>query len=192
MPMFDSLKKSSFYLRPLLALAVFALACLSSGPVSAEHEADHRYIVEGYVLNAQEKPQSDVKVVVKAGEGLLGETTTNRRGFYRVRLHLHNHDLGKKLVVTAGDQETDIEVTFDPGDHQTDRVHELNFVGAGVTQADLGIRGVPTWVYVLIVIALFLVVARIVSKTVKKRRKREARLQQKQAKKKKRKPKRRK
>lgn len=192
MSMSDSRKGPISSLRSLIALAVFALACLPSGPVSAEHEADHRYVVEGYVMDAQENPQADVKVVVNAKEGLLGETTTNRRGFYRVRLHLHNSDLGKELVVKAGDQETDIKVTFDPGDHQTDRVHELNFVGAGVTQADLGIRGIPTWVYVLIVIALFLVVARVVSKTVKKRRKREARLQQNQAKKKKRKPKRRK
>lgn len=162
-----------------------ALACLPMAPVSAEHEADHRYIVEGYVLDAGESPRADVNVVVKADEGLLGEAVTDRRGFYRIRLHLHNADLGKVLTVKTGAREAEIEVTFDPGDKETARVHDLNFIGDQVTEADLGSRGFPTWAYVVVGILIVLVVARTVSQALKRRKKAQAKQEQKHSKKKK-------
>jgi len=168
----------------------FAVVVVLSGcfaAAHAEHEADHRYIVEGYVLDAQENPRADVKVAVTADEGLLGEGVTDRRGFYRIPLHLHNPDLGKQLTVKAGDRAARIEVTFDPGDKETERVHDLNFIGADTTKADLGTRGFPTWAYVVIGIIVVLLVARTVSRALKQRRKLQAKQAQKQSKKKKRK-----
>lgn len=170
--------------------AAIVLMTLIAGTASAEHEADHRYIVEGYVLDAEENPRADEKVVVTAREGLLGEAVTDRRGFYRIRLHLHNSDLGKTLTVKTTDRDADIEVTFDPGDTETDRVHDLNFVGADVTQADLGSRGFPTWAYVVIGVLVLLLVARTISKTLKQRRKLQAKQEQKQSKQKRKKGKR--
>ncbi len=167
-----------------LAAALFMLMILHTGTASAEHEADHRYIVEGYVLDARENPRADLTVAVTADEGLLGETVTDRRGFYRVRLHLHNTDLGKQLTVKAGDREARIEVAFDPGDAETDRVHDLNFVGADVTEVDLGTRGFPTWAYVVIGILVVLLVARTIAQALKKRRKLQVKQEQKQGKKK--------
>lgn len=173
----------------LFRIAVVVVLPGFFGAAHAEHEADHRYIVEGYVLDAQEAPRADVKVAVTADDGLLGEGVTDRRGFYRIPLHLHNPDLGKQLTVKAGDSETRIEVTFDPGDKETERVHDLNFVGADTTQADLGTRGFPTWAYVVIGIIVLLLVARTVSQALKQRRKLQSQQeqQQKQRKKKKRK-----
>lgn len=123
-------------------------------------------------------------MAVTADEGLLGEAATDRRGFYRVRLHLHNTDLGKQLTVKAGDREARIEVAFDPGDTETDRVHDVNFVGADVTEVDLGTRGFPTWAYVVIGILVVLLVARSIAQALKTRRKLQAKQEQKQAKKK--------
>lgn len=167
-----------------LAAALFASMMLLAGTASAEHEADHRYIVEGYVLDARENPKTDLTVAVTADEGLLGETVTDRRGFYRVRLHLHNTDLGRELTVKAGDREARVEVAFDPADTETDRVHDLNFVGADVTEVDLGTRGFPTWTYVVIGILVVLLVARSITQALKKRRKLQAKQEQKQGNKK--------
>jgi len=44
---------------PALALLVAALV---PAVASAEHENDHRYHLEGYVLDADERPQSGVAV----------------------------------------------------------------------------------------------------------------------------------
>lgn len=157
---------------------LFVLMILLAGAASAEHEADHRYIVQGYVLDARENPKADLTVAVTADEGLLGETMTDRRGFYRVRLHLHNTDLGRELTVKAGDREARVEVAFDPADTGTDRVHDLNFVGADVTEVDLGTRGFPTWAYVVIGILVVLLVARSITQALKKRRKLQAKHEQ--------------
>lgn len=168
--------------RVLRFTATLLLAALLSTTASAEHEADHRYIVEGYVLDARENPRADVKVAVTADEGLLGEAVTDRRGFYRIRLHLHNSDLGKQLSVKIGDRETGIEVSFDPGDTETDRVHDLNFIGADTTEVDLGSRGFPTWAYMVIGIMILFLLVRTISQALKQRRKAQAKQEQQQSK----------
>lgn len=147
------------------------LAALLSTTASAEHEADHRYIVEGYVLDARENPKADVKVAVTAEEGLLGEDVTDRRGFYRIRLHLHNPDPGKSLNVKAGEREAEIEVTLDRGDREQDRIHDLNFIGAATTEVDLGSRGFPAWAYVVIGMIILFMLARTISRALKQRSK---------------------
>lgn len=157
--------------RGLTAARIAALLFLFTVPAWADHEADHRYTIEGFVLDKGEAPRPDVDVVVTATEGVLGRDVTDRRGFYRIELHLHTPDLGKPLTVIAGERQADIEVTFDPADTETERIHQLSFVGTDVTQADLGFRGFPTWAYVLFGIIILLVVARIISKALKKRRK---------------------
>ncbi|MDZ7828961.1 MAG: hypothetical protein U5K33_05550 [Halofilum sp. (in: g-proteobacteria)] len=167
--MFDLLKESRRL--GVLYAAMLVMACLTAADVLADHEADHRYTVEGFVLDEDEAPRSDVEVVVTADEGVLGRGVTDRRGFYRIELHLHTPDLGKSLTVKAGEQVADIEVTFDPADTETERIHDLNFVGAEVTQSDLGFRGFPTWAYVLVGIIILIVVAHTISKALKMRRK---------------------
>jgi hypothetical protein len=46
----------------LLIAFVFA-----TGPVGAEHEADHRYTAESYVLAADQNPLTDAPVVIRLG-----------------------------------------------------------------------------------------------------------------------------
>jgi hypothetical protein len=156
--------------RRAAVIAGFVIVFLSEA-TWAEHEADHRYILEGYVLTGQEAPRSDVEVAVRAGDRMLGRTRTDRQGHYRIQLHLHNTDLGKRLTVTAAGQKADIEVAFDPADRETKRVHELSFVGTRTTDADLGWRGVPTWWYVVAGAVAVAVAARSLSTVRRKRRK---------------------
>lgn len=158
--------------RLLLSAAGFILTLLPMAMLRAEHEADHRYAVEGFVLDTEENPRSGIKVLVTGDEGVLGQDVTDRRGFYEIRLHLHNTDLGKKLTVKAGRHESEIEVTFDPADKETARVHDLNFVGGRAAQTDFGFRGFPTWLYVIISAFAAAIVVPMVRTAVKKRRKR--------------------
>jgi len=175
----------------LLLLAVgIILISLPMSDVWAEHEADHRYTVEGFVLDTQENPRPAVNVLVTADEGLLGRDVTDRRGFYKIQLHLHNTALGKKLTVKAGGHESEIEVTFDPTDKHTARIHNLNFIGGRATPADLGFRGFPTWLYVLVGGFAAAVVASMARMAAKKRRKRRERDGKAQRKKKRKNPRR--
>lgn len=163
----------------LLALAL----CFAIPPALAEHEADHRYVVEGYVLNSEEQPRPNVKVVLSAAGDVLGSDETDSRGFYKIRAHLHNEDLGKKLTVKAGSQVSEIDVTFDPSDRTTERVHRLNFIGEVTTESSLGFRGLPNWLYAVIAAVVILVVVRIGQKQYKKRKKKNAMAKKKKAKK---------
>jgi len=149
----------------------------------AEHEADHRYTVEGFVLDGNDEPRTGVKVIVKGREGLLGQDATDYRGFYSIQLHLHNDDLSKKLTVEAGGRKSDIEVTFDPGDRTAPRIHRLSFIGAAVTESDLGFRGPPAWLYILIGVVALLVGVRIIERRVKRQKRREQERQKRKKKK---------
>lgn len=166
--------------RSLPALAALLLV-LVAGPLSAEHEADHRYVVEGYVLDAAEQPRSGVNVSVSGSDGFLGSADTNAQGFYRVRLHLHNQDLGRRLTVRAGGHRAEIRVEFDPSDRTTPRVHELSFIGSRAVEEDLGFRGVPVWVYVLAAVLLAASAAAYAGSRIKKQRRRQARAAEKEA-----------
>ncbi len=94
----------------------------------AEHEADHRFTISGYVYDDQGKPLSNTAVVVRdISSTVIGTTKTSSNGSYRVKLHLHDEALGIKLLVIANEKEKEIVVDFDPYDASTERVTEVNF-----------------------------------------------------------------
>jgi hypothetical protein len=120
----------------LIAPALYSLA-------SAEHEADHRYTVRGYVLDDQRQPIAGRQVSIRGHTS----ATTDSAGEYRIRLHLHNADLGKKLQIHSGGAKSTIRVSFDPSDAQTARVHYANFVGGEFVPGELSGIGFPPWGY---------------------------------------------
>ncbi|WP_020681237.1 carboxypeptidase-like regulatory domain-containing protein [Marinobacterium rhizophilum] len=154
-----------------IALALFLLASfnISAAPSMAP---DHRYTIKGFVLDEQDNPQVGVKVVATANNGMSDQRTTDRRGFYQIRLHFHNEDLGRLVTVRAGEQETRIRATFDPKDGTTNREHNLNFIGATITETDLGFRGLPTWAYVAAGLSVLLLAAARGARLLKRRRRR--------------------
>ena len=94
----------------------------------AEHEANHRFTISGYVYDDQGKALSNSAVVVRdISRTVIRSTKTSSNGAYRVKLHLHDEALGIKLFVTANEQEKEIKVDFDPYDTSTERVTEVNF-----------------------------------------------------------------
>ena len=99
--------------------------------VFAEHEADHRFFVSGYVRDAAGNPLHETAVSVEHKGGQKKTATTNRRGYYEVMFHLHNDNLGDEMVVTAGSEVKKVTMAFDPGDHFSERRGEVSFGAPG-------------------------------------------------------------
>lgn len=137
---------------PVLILIVAVV--FATGPVGAEHEADHRYTVEGYVLAADQNPLANVPVVIRLGTDRSARGTTDKSGHYSLRLHVHNADLGKRIMISAGAHKSDIAITFDPGDATTSRIHYANFLGESFSETRIT-RGLDQWRFMIwIVVAV--------------------------------------
>lgn len=108
--------------------AVFFLI-LFSNFAYALHEIDHRFTVSGHVRDDVGKGQGGQAVVIKdpAGGSSLGKATSGSSGFYSIKLHLHNEDLGKNLEVSTGTRTKEIRVDFDPDNVKDERSVEVNF-----------------------------------------------------------------
>jgi hypothetical protein len=126
-------------------LAVLGLELTTIVPLAqAEHEVDHRFIVEGYVCGGDGKSMANQEVMVKDTRIPLGKTTyTDSDGFYSVTLHLHNDNQGDPILVAAGDREQRLTAKFDPKDMKVERKMIVNF-GAGCEGAH---SGSGQWVY---------------------------------------------
>jgi hypothetical protein len=113
-------------------IVVVMLAVLAAGSnVHAEHTADHRYTVWGYVTNADGEPIKDALVAVTERPDVrLGTVRTSANGRYSMRLHLHNSDLGRLLTVEANNVSYQIRVPFDPDNTTSERSHRVDFRGS--------------------------------------------------------------
>jgi len=152
---------------------------VATATVLAEHEADHRYTIEGSVLDANNQPLANTDVSVSLGNETLKFTKTDDQGFYNMRLHLHDADWGKQLRIKAGADEATIEVEFKRGDTHTPRIHYANFVGGKLVEKSLTGFRMPVWAYVGGAILVF-VGTGIVADRVRRKNLREKRREQKQ------------
>ena len=140
----------------------------------AEHEADHRYSVRGYILDENERAIADREVSIFADGNLLASGRTDSDGYYSLHLHLHNEDRGRLLSLNAGAQRAEIRVDFDPGDKHTARVHDASLVGGKLVEKALNRWRTPPWIYPL---AGFIVLG-FVLVMLERRRKRKLRMKQ--------------
>jgi hypothetical protein len=113
----------------------------------AEHEVDHRYNIRGYVLDENQRGIANLDVRAFNGGSLLGNSKTDSDGYYSLHLHLHNEDNRRILRLRAGPYESELRVTFDPGDTNTLRVHDANFVAGEFIEGGLGRFRMPPWLY---------------------------------------------
>jgi hypothetical protein len=122
----------------LLALALLAVALLTPlGPIGpgrivgdarAEHQVSYRYVVLGYVTDAQNRGRPGVRVELrreKTGFSYLGETDTE--GFYLIVARLGDESLGEVLELRAANQAMTLTARFDPADHATERGTRVDF-----------------------------------------------------------------
>lgn len=118
----------------------FLLLTLAQTVVFAEHEPDHRYLVSGYVRNEVGVPMGGVDVLLEHKGGEKKKATTNSDGYYEVRFHLHNPNLGDEILVTVGEETKTHKVQFDPEDG-------LAFRGGDVDFGAPGKAGASAWIY---------------------------------------------
>jgi len=113
-----------------VGLFVFAFFALVH-PVLAEHEADHRYTVKGYVRDAAGKPKGAVAVVAEHKSGGKKSATTDKRGYYEIRFHLHDANKGDEVTVTAEGEVKKVSVDLILEDHVTERIGRVDFGAPG-------------------------------------------------------------
>ena len=160
-------------------LLCVVLGMLGAFTVHAEHEANHRYNVRGYVLDDAKNPIVDAPVSLRMDGKVVGSDRTDSDGHYSIRAHLHDSDIGKKLTVRAGEHRAEIHMQGMPGDLTTDRVHHVSFLGGEFVETELDRGGLPGWSYPAG--ALLLAGAGIVAaQRLRRRAKRLRRLQERQ------------
>lgn len=158
-----------------MRILILILACLLPlANATAEHEADHRYNVRGYLLDANDNAIAGREVAIFADGEVLASGKTDSSGYYSLHLHLHNEDRGRRLSLNAGAQQAEIRVDFDPEDTHTARVHDANLVGGRLIEEELQRWRTPPWIYPL---AGFIVLG-FVLVTLERRRKRKLRRKQ--------------
>jgi len=148
--------------------------CLIAGSlffnnVWADHEADHRYNIRGYVLDAKQQGVNNLSVQAFAEGELLGSGKTGADGYYSMHLHLHNSDYHRILKLRAGAHEAELRVTFDLKDDTSARIHEANFVGGKFIEGNLGRIRIPSWSYAVGGLLLFMLILVFLERRRKKK-----------------------
>jgi hypothetical protein len=151
-----------------IILFIFA-GSLFFNNVWAEHEADHRYIIRGYVLDAEQRGIDDLTVqAFKEGE-LLKSSKTDGDGYYSMHLHLHNADYHRILKLQAGPYQAELKVTFDREDDTSARIHEANFVDGKYIEGNISRFHIPSWSYAVGGLLLFMMILIYLEKRRKKK-----------------------
>ena len=108
----------------------------------ATHEADHRFMVEGYVCGQDGQGVSNTDVLVKDTRISYGQVVrTDGSGYYKATFHLHNDNLGDPLLVEVSGEQQNLKVEFDPKDLESERKIKVNF-GIGCDAS-----GPPVWLW---------------------------------------------
>jgi hypothetical protein len=108
----------------------------------ATHEADHRFMVEGYVCGQDGKGIPSADVLVKDTKISYGQVVkTDGDGYYKAMFHLHNDNLGDPILVEARAEQKNLKVEFDPKDLESERKVRVDF-GSGC-----GASGSPAWLW---------------------------------------------
>ena len=149
-------------------LSVIA-GCLLFTNVWADHEADHRYNIRGYVLDTKQNGIKGLTIQAFADGALLGTGKTDPGGYYSLHLHLHDEDYHRTLKLQAGPHEAELKVSFEPGDKTSSRVHEANFVAGKFVEGKLGRFRIPPWSYAVGGLLLIMLIAVLLEKRRKKK-----------------------
>ena len=123
------------------AVLAVLLAALPQTPALATDQADHRYDVRGYLLDADRQPIPGVMVVARVDGKRMGGGRSDSNGYYQFRMHLHNSSLGRALRLKTPEYQGTVRISFEPGDASTQRIHYVNFVGGKLVEGELAGRG---------------------------------------------------
>jgi hypothetical protein len=110
-------------MRKAILLLILGLLALT-GLAAATHLPDHRYHVNGRVVDSFGMPGMFVRVDVVDITDPLVPASAGAAGFggdYSVLIHLHNSNVGDQIRVTVGGQSAVIAAEFDPTDGASER-----------------------------------------------------------------------
>ena len=117
------------------ALGVLLAIGLVAPPALAEHEAQYRYTVLGYVKGAGGKPRKGVGLeVTRQKTGLSYKGETDAAGLYVIVTRLADESRGEELLVRAGPASLRITARLDPADHKTERGTRVDFASGKATE----------------------------------------------------------
>lgn len=112
----------------IVALVALVLVVAS---VAAEHTVYYRYVVLGFVKDAQGKLVTGQPVeVVRDKTGLAYPGRTGAEGLFVVVVRLGDESVGETLTLRIGKATSTITARFDPANHTDDRGTRVDFEGA--------------------------------------------------------------
>jgi hypothetical protein len=112
------------------------------GVARAEHQVSYRYVVLGYVTDADNQGRRGVRVELrreKTGFSYLGETDAD--GFYLIVARLGDESAGETLQLRADSQAMTLTVRFDPTDHTTERGTRVDFTARRPVESPTAFAG---------------------------------------------------
>ena len=114
---------------------------LAAPPVAAEHTVDTRYVLLGFVKDAQGKMRpGQVVEVVRDKTGFAYSARTDEGGLYVVVVRLGDESVGETLTVRVGPATTTVTVRFDPANRTDDRGTRLDVDGAKFVERTAAFR----------------------------------------------------
>jgi hypothetical protein len=116
-------------------IAGLLAALLAAGPAGATHLPDHRFIVLGYVTNAEGRGLPNERVTARRRlTGLAYQARTERDGFYLVVLHMHDEDEGDRLTISATGVTGQIVARYDVTDKKVERGTRVDIRPGGLVE----------------------------------------------------------
>ena len=109
--------------RVLIDVAIVVTILVQAPFATATHQVDHRVTVRGAIYDSVGIPQarSELSVIDPEGE-VLGTTKTSKNGKFQLILHLHDEDVGRKLLLRTGTLRQEFQLTFDPHNIRKERI----------------------------------------------------------------------
>ena len=162
------------------AVLAVLLAALAPIPALATDQADHRYDVRGYLLDADRQPIAGVTVVARVDGKRMGSGRSDSDGYYAFRMHLHNSSLGRALRLKTPEYQGSVRISFEPGDTSTQRIHYANFIDGKLVEGKLaGRSGISTTLTAAAAGAAILLAGYFAARHLRRQRRRRQRAEQK-------------
>jgi hypothetical protein len=122
-------------------MALLCVLVLTAAAAHAEHAAEFRYVVLGYVTNAAGTPVPGAALeVIRDKTGLAYAGSTDATGFYLVVVRLGDESAGESLTVRLGERATRINARFDPANHRDERGTRVDVAGARFVETPAAFR----------------------------------------------------
>jgi len=123
------------------ALLGLLLAPAAVAPARAEHEIYYRYVVLGFVKDAQGRPVAGRELQLirdKTGFSYLG--LTDDAGFFLIVARLGDESAGESLTLRAGTIATRLVAAFDPANHTEHRGARVDLEGTRFVEQRAGFQ----------------------------------------------------